>query len=235
MITLYGMGSPNVQKILLMLEELGLPYQFRFVDIWSGDQFAPEFRRLNPNGKVPVLVDDRGPEPLTIFESGAILIHLAEEAGRLLPSRGAARAEVLQWLMIQMTSIGPMFGQFVHFTRYQKDIAYAEARYRTEALRLMDVLDERLGTAPWLGGADYSIADVATYPWLRGAGMIGLPTDGRPNLARWLAAVAERPGTVRFLKKMDTEIRPASDAARQAAAAESLDRLVGRGRFSRVA
>lgn len=235
MITLYGIGSPNVQKIVLMLEELELPYQFRFVDIWKGDQFADEFRRLNPNAKVPVLVDDRGAEPVTIFESGAILIHLAEEAGRLLPARGAARADVLQWLMIQMTSVGPMFGQFVHFTRYQQGIEYAEARYRTEALRLMDVLNERLGGAPWLGGAEYSIADIATYPWLRVAGSLGLAIEGRPNLDRWMAAIAERPATARLLKKMDEEIRPLSDAARQAAPADSVDRLLGRGRFSRVA
>lgn len=233
MIELYGVASPNVQKIMLMLEELELPYDFHFVDVFAGDQFTPEFVRLNPNSKTPVLVDRRPADPVTIFESGAILIHLAEEAGVLLPPRGAARAEVLQWLMIQLTGIGPMFGQHVHFTRYKTDDPYAESRYRTEAIRLLDVVEARLGEAGWLGGADYSIADVATYPWLRILGHIRLPGDGRPNLERWLAAVRARPATGRFLGKLKPVVL-ASDQAARAATEEGLDRFLGRGRFARA-
>ncbi|MDJ1158950.1 glutathione S-transferase C-terminal domain-containing protein [Chelatococcus sp. SYSU_G07232] len=136
--------------------------------------------------------------------------------------------------MIQLTGIGPMFGQYVHFARYHKGIDYAEARYRSEAIRLMNLLGERLAAVPWLGGADYSVADVATYPWLRNAGPMGLPTEGRPKLARWLDAVAERPATVRFLEKI-RDIASATDAARSVATPDGLDRMFGRGRYARVA
>lgn len=233
-IELYGVASPNVMKIMLMFEELELPYAFHFVDVFKGDQFTPEFVRLNPNSKTPVIVDRRPAEPVTVFESGAILIYLAEEAGALLPARGPARAEVMQWLMIQLTGIGPMFGQYVHFTRYHRENAYAESRYRTEAIRLLDVVEGRLGEATWLGGADYSIADIATFPWLRILAHLGLPHEGRPNLKRWLEAVRARPATDRFLRKLK-EVVVATDGAVAASTDEGLDRFLGRGRFARVA
>lgn len=232
MIELFGGLSPNALKIMLMLEELELPYDFHFVDVFKGEQFTPEFVRLNPNSKVPVLLDHPPAETVTIFESGAILIYLAEEAGMLLPPRGPARAEVMQWLMIQLTGIGPMFGQYVHFTRYKLDDPYAESRYRTEAIRLLDLVEARLGEATWLGGSQYSIADIATFPWLRILRRIGLPSEGRPNLERWLAAVKARPATARFLGKLQP-VAVASDRAVEASTDEDLDRFLGRGRFAR--
>jgi len=234
MIELYASGSANVHKVLLMLEELEEPYEIRFIDVFKGEQFDPEFVALNPNSKVPVIVDRRGRDPLTLFESGAILIYLAEEAGVLIPPKGAERAEVLQWLMIQLTGVGPMFGQYVHFTRYMKDDPYAEARYRTEAIRLLDLVDKRLSTSPWIGGDAYSIADIAMFPWLRILRYLGLPHEGRPNLERWLSTVYARPATARFLQKLKP-LMQASDETVRLATDEALDRFLGRGRYTRSA
>src|SRR5579863_9259229 len=172
MIDVYGMSSPNVVKITIMLEELGLPYRQHHVNVFAGDQHAPEFLKMSPNNKVPVILDEEGPEgaPLAVFESGAILIYLAEKSGRLLPPRGVARVTVLEWLIVQLTSVGPMFGQLVHFTRYAPaGNDYGVNRYTSEVRRLMGVLDRRLSATSWLGGAAYSIADVATWPWIRTA------------------------------------------------------------------
>ena len=238
MIELYGMTSPNVVKIILMLEEIELPYEFHWVSVWRGDQFAPDFVRLNPNGKVPVIVDSDGPDgkPYAVFESGAILIYLAEKAGRLLPRAGAARHDCLQWLMIQLTGIGPMFGQYVHFTRFAPDPAheYSRSRYRTETLRLLDVLDARLRESLYLGGTEYSIADVATYPWARVLGFMGLDAAPYPGLSRWLGAVTARPAAQRAVAKVD-ELRPRSSRTSSAANADEMDRVFGRGRFARNA
>ncbi len=185
-----------------------------------------------------MIVDAEGPEgkPYTVFESGAILLYLAEKAGRLLPPKGAARYDAMQWLMIQLTGVGPMFGQFVHFTRFvPTPIDYAQSRYRTEALRLIDLLESRLGETAYLGGADYTIADIATYPWLRATRRNNfLSLDNRPNVTRWMAAIEKRPAAMRLEAKA-AEIAKVGEAHRAAASAEDMDRVFGRGRFARTA
>jgi GST-like protein len=236
MIQLYGMSSPNVQKIHLMLEETGLPYVIRRVDVWKGENFTPEFEAMNPTRKVPVIVDADGPdgEPCTIFESGAILIYLAEKTGRFLPARGAARYRALEWLAVQMCGIGPMFGQYTHFRMFAPEgNGYAESRYRTQAVRLFEALDTRLGQAPYLGGDAYTIADMATFPWMRDrSAKWGGDWDGWPNVRRWFASVAERPAAKRMVAEMGrvwaedlTSINTAPPAL--------VDRLLGRGEFAR--
>ncbi len=191
---LYAWGTPNGRKPLIMLEELGVDYELIQVPL-SGDQHKPEFLALNPNGKIPVLVDpgaDNGRD-LVLFESGAILIYLAEKHGKFLPPSGAARAATLQWLMFQMAGVGPMFGQFFHFTYSAAEkIPYAIGRYEQEVRRLYGVLEDRLGEAPYLAG-EYSIADMATWPWACNPANFGLSLDRMPNVKRWVEAIGARP------------------------------------------
>ncbi len=232
MIDLYALTSPNVQKIFLMLEEVELPYRVIPVDVWKGDQFKPEFTRLNPNAKIPVIVDHEGPggRPYTCFESGAILLYLAEKTGKLLPKDMAKRYDVIQWLMIQMTGFGPMSGQLVHFKRFAPaGNDYAVARYQTEVRRLYDVLEKRLGECEWLGGAEYSIADVATFPWTRNHDFLGAKWDDHPNCARWFNAIAGRAAVKRALAKVD-----AIPSVRESAKPDDVDRFFGRGRYARA-
>ncbi|MBV9432826.1 MAG: glutathione S-transferase N-terminal domain-containing protein, partial [Hyphomicrobiales bacterium] len=175
MITLYGMTSPNVVKIIIALEELGEPYELKTIDVFKGEQFDPDFVKLNPNAKVPVIVDSDGPggKPYTVFESGAILLYLAEKTGKFLPTERKARYDVMQWLTVQLTGVGPMFGQLVHFVRFApQGNDYSVSRYRTQVKRVCDVLEARLGEAAYLGGAEYSIADMATFPWARNLKML---------------------------------------------------------------
>src|ERR1700681_182620 len=157
MIDFYGLTSPNVQKIFIMLEECGLQYNFKPVDVWASAQHNPEFAALNPNKKIPVIVDHDGPggKPYTVIESGAILMYLADKTKRLLPTDMAKRYDVIQWLMIQLTGVGPTFGQFVHFSRFAPaGNDYSLSRHRTEMRRLYDLLEARLGASPYLGGAE---------------------------------------------------------------------------------
>ncbi|PKP88352.1 MAG: glutathione S-transferase [Alphaproteobacteria bacterium HGW-Alphaproteobacteria-17] len=201
MITLYGGPTPNARKIAIALLEMELEWQLEYVDILAGDQLTPEFLALNPNNKTPVIVDANGPagEPLTLWETGAILLYLAEKTGRFLPRDPVKRAICWQWLMFQVSGVGPMFGQQAHFTHYAKDRhPYAIERYSREVDRLMMVLDKRLGEAEWLGGDDYSIADMATLPYLRRqlierAGQF-------PNVDRWGAAMLARPAVAEGIK-----------------------------------
>src|SRR5580692_6247355 len=170
MIKLYGMGSPNVVRVFIALEELGLPYEVAPVDVFTGKQFDAEFLKLNPNAKVPVIVDSEGPggKPYTCFESGAILLYLAEKTGKLLPKDPAAKFDAIQWLMTQMSTVGPMFGQYVHFLRFAPaGNDYSKSRYLTQAVRVSEVISQRLATVPYLAGSEYSVADIATFPWLR--------------------------------------------------------------------
>jgi GSH-dependent disulfide-bond oxidoreductase len=231
MIDLYVLTSPNVQKIFIMLEELELPYRTIKVDVFQGDQFNPEFLKLNPNGKIPVIVDHEGPRgPFTLFESGAILLYLADKTGRFLPTDTVQRFEVLQWLMIQLTGVGPMFGQLTHFKRFAPaGNQYSLSRYQTELLRLYDVLEQRLGQSPYLGGPEYTVADIATFPWTRTHEWQGVKWDDHPNLGRWFNAISERPAVKRALAKID-----AITSKRDTAKAEDLDRLFGRGAFARA-
>lgn len=197
MYTLHVASTPNGLKPLILLEELGVGYELARVDFSKNQQKSPEFLAMNPNGRIPVLQDDG----LTIFESGAILIHLAEKEGRFLATGGAARAQALEWLMFQMSAIGPMFGQLNHFATFAPEkIPYAIERYRNECLRLLAVLDTRLGEAPFLAG-DYGIADMATWPWIQPLPERGVPLDAYPNVARWVGSVGARPSveTARLL------------------------------------
>jgi GST-like protein len=232
MIDLYALTSPNVRKVYIMLEEVGLAYKEIFVDVWKGDNYKPDFRKLNPNGKIPVIVDHDGPggRPYTVFESGAILMYLADKTGRLLPKDMAARYDVLQWLMIQVSTVGPMFGQFTHFRNFAPaGNDYGLSRYQTEVLRLYDLLENRLAASTYLGGPDYTIADIATFPWTANYKLQGIRLEAKPNLNRWCNAIAARPAVQRALKKVE-----AIRSSRETATEEDKDRFFGRGRYARV-
>lgn len=168
MISLYTWATPNGRKISIALEELGLPYEIQPVNIHAYEQFTAEFLKLNPNNKIPVIQDSDGPDgkPITLFESGAILIYLAEKTGSLVPTASAARYETLQWLMFQTGGVGPMFGQTHHFRHKASEQAYSLERYTRETHRLYGVLDVRLARSEFVAGDDYSIADIAIYPWV---------------------------------------------------------------------
>lgn len=200
MIDLYSWATPNGHKIHILLEELGLPYTVRPVDIGRGEQFAPEFLAISPNNKIPAIVDGDGPDgrPIALFESGAILVYLAEKTGRFLPADPRGRYATLQWLMWQMGSVGPMFGQAHHFRQYAPDkLPYAIDRYTNEARRLYGVLDRRLAAQRFLAGDDYTIADIATFPWCRSAANQGVDWADFPHARRWFDAVAARPAVQR--------------------------------------
>jgi GST-like protein len=234
MIDLYGMGSPNVVKIYIALEELELAYTVHPIDIFGGQQFSAEFEKLNPNAKVPVIVDDEGPggKPYTVFESGAILLYLADKTLRLLPTDMVARYDVIQWLMVQMTGVGPMSGQLVHFVRFAPGgNEYARSRYATQMHRLFEVIDARLGAVPFLGGASYSIADIATFPWLRLADvLLGAAKSKYPNVQRWVDTIAARPAVIRALAAVD-EVR-ARTTQFDKADPDVVDKVMGRGRYA---
>ena len=235
MITLYGMGSPNVVKVYIGLEELALPYTVEPVDVFTGKQFDEAFLKLNPNAKVPVIVDSDGPggKPYTLFESGAILLYLAEKTGKLLPKDMAAKYDAIQWLMTQMSTVGPMFGQYVHFMRFAPvGNDYSKSRYLTQVHRVNEVIEHRLGSAPYLAGADYSIADIATFPWLRNIpALIGADAMAKlPNVARWVKAIDERPAVKKALAEVDA-VRGRTTPFDKAEAM-NLDKMFGRGQFA---
>ncbi len=199
MIDLYTFTTPNGRKASIMLEEVGLPYNVHKVDITKNEQFTPEYVAINPNSKIPAIIDrDTG---ITVFESGAILIYLAEKTGsNLLPTNQKDRFQVLEWLMLQMGSIGPMFGQLNHFKKFAPEkIEYAIARYEKETLRLYGVLDRQLQDNEFICG-DYSIADIATYPWVAIYEFQGLTLDNHPNLKRWFETVQQHPAVQRGMK-----------------------------------
>jgi GST-like protein len=226
-VILYGMNSPNVTKVVIMLEELGAAYELRHVAVFSGEQFAPEFLAMNPLGKVPVLVDPERARPLA--ESGAILFALAERGGRLLPATGSARYEVMQWLMVQMSSIGPMLGQLNHFSLLPKQTEpYAHGRYLSLARRLYGLIDARLREQEWLAGGAYSIADIATYPWARYLEQHGFEAEQHPSLLRWRNAIAQTPAVKRAERRMSEAFNALSTQTRRAATREDLDRFFGR-------
>jgi len=195
MIDLYTWPTPNGHKIHIMLEECGLPYTVHAVDIGAGDQFKPAFLKISPNNKIPAIVDHDGPDgrPISLFESGAILLYLAGKTGQFLPDDVRGKYTALQWLMFQMGGVGPMQGQANVFFRYAPDkIQYAIDRYQNETKRLYGVLEGRLRDNEYLAG-DYSIADVATWPWVSIHAWAGVELEGLPNLARWLELVGKRP------------------------------------------
>ena len=234
MIKLYGSGTPNVFKVLFMLGETGLDFELERVNVVAQEQFKPEFIALNPNSKVPVIVDSEGPggKPHKVFESGAILIYLADKSGQFLPKEPAARSTALQWLMWQMASVGPMFGQAVHF----KYIApagtdYPRQRYMTEAHRLFGVLNARLSNNAYLAGAEFSIADMATYPWTgKYFKTRGFDPVDFPHVADWVKRLAARPGLQR-VNDLATTLFKEGLVKQKEADADSLDRFFGRGKY----
>ena len=204
MIDLYSAKTPNGQKIHIMLEEAGLAYKVIWVNISKGDQFKPAFLKISPNNKIPAIVDHDGPdgESIALFESGAILMYLAEKTGRFLPTEPRARIEVLTWLFFQMGSVGPMLGQAHHFRAYAPErIPYAVDRYTNEAGRIYGILDHRLAVHQYLAG-DYSIADMATFPWIRLHERQGQDMADFPNLKRWFDTIAARPAVAKDMERL---------------------------------
>ena len=215
MIDLYTAATPNGHKASICLEEMALPYTVHPLSLSRGDQKTPEFQRISPNGRIPAIVD-RDAGDFAVFESGAILIYLAEKTGKLLPTEAKARSRVLQWLMWQMGGVGPMMGQANVFYRYAPEkIEFAIGRYQREVRRLFEVLDRQLADHEYMAG-DYSIADVATWPWVSTHEWSGVGVDGLDHLQRWLKAVGERPAV----------IRGAAVPARDASDARSKDALI---------
>jgi GST-like protein len=214
MIEVYSWPTPNGHKVHILLEECGLAYRATPVNIGSGEQFAPEFLAISPNNKIPAITDPEGPDgkPISLFESGAILLYLAGKTGRFLPGDVRGRYEVLQWLMFQMGGVGPMLGQNHHFRQYAPEkIPYAIDRYTNEARRLYGVIDRRLASSAWLGGPDYSIADIATWPWLRNWKNQGMELAEYPNLERWFHAIEDRPAVQRGVQVLAGLRKPLTD------------------------
>ena len=234
MITLYGGGTPNVFKVLFMLGETGLAFRIERVNVLAQEQFRPEFIALNPNAKIPVLVDDDGPngQAHTVFESGAILIYLAEKTGRFLPVESVARYRVLQWLMFQMASVGPMFGQAMHFRHAAPAGSdYARRRYLTEARRLYGVMNGQLAASSHIAGDELSIADMAAYPWAANYfNALDVPRQDYPHVTAWMARLEERPGLQR-VNTLAKDLFKSGQVDMKKADADSLDRFFGRGRY----
>ncbi len=219
MIDVYSWPTPNGHKVHIMLEECGLPYQVTAVNIGGGGQFKPEFLAISPNNKIPALTDPEGPDgkPISIFESGAILVYLAAKTGKFMPKGDRDKYEVLQWLMFQMGGVGPMLGQAHHFRLYAPEkIPYAIDRYSNEAKRLYGVIDRRLSKSRFLAGKDYSIADIATFPWVRSWENQGIVLSDYPHLEKWFNKIAERPAVQRGVKVLAELRKPVrTDAERE--------------------
>jgi GSH-dependent disulfide-bond oxidoreductase len=203
MIDLYTWPTPNGHKASIMLEEVGIEYSVHPVDIANGEQFAPDYEAINPNGKIPTIVDQDGPggTPFAVFESGAILIYLAEKTGQFLSADPRERSQAIQWLMFQVGGLGPMFGQAQHFRRFApKPLPYAIERYSKEAERLYVVLDKRLGVSEFLAEGGYSIADIATYPWVVRSEWQGVSVADYPNVRRWIDTIGQRGAVQRGMR-----------------------------------
>jgi GST-like protein len=219
MIDLYAWPTPNLHKVTIFLEETGTPYNVIPVDIQRGDQFKPDFLKISPNNKMPALVDSDGPggQPMPLFESGAILMYLAEKTGKFMPQEMRRRYDVIQWLMFQMGGVGPMLGQAHHFRGYAPEkLPYAIDRYTKEAGRLYSVIDRRLGEAEYLAN-EYSIADMAVFPWIRPYERQGQKLEDYPNLKRWFDALNARPAVQKGLAVMADKRRqgPLDDKSRE--------------------
>jgi len=213
MIDLYSWATPNGHKIHIMLEECALPYNVHAVDIGAGDQFKPEFLKISPNNKIPAMVDSDGPDgkPISLFESGAMLIYLAGKSGLYLPRDVRGKYEALQWLMFQMGSVGPMLGQAHHFRLYAPEkIEYAVNRYTNEAKRLYRVMDRRLAEVPYFAG-EYSIADISIFPWTRSHANQGVDLADFPSFKRWYDTVAARPAVQRGVQVLANRRKPLTD------------------------
>ncbi len=220
MIEAWTWPTPNGHKVHIALEELGLPYKVIPVNIGAGEQFKPEFLALTPNHRIPAIIDPDGPggKRIELFESGAILIYLAEKTGRLMPTDPIEHYTCLQWLMFQMAGVGPMFGQYNHFAAYAPEkLPYAIERYSNEVKRLHRVLDKRLSEAVYLAGDEYSIADIATFPWIRNADRRGIDLAEYPSVKRWHDEIAARPAVMRGVEVLSEKQRKGTmtDAERE--------------------
>jgi GSH-dependent disulfide-bond oxidoreductase len=214
MIDLYSAATPNGFKVSIALEELGLPYTVCVVDLRRGEQFEPDFLRISPNNKIPAIVDKAAGE-LAVFESGAILTYLADKTGRLLAKEGRDRYAALEWLFMQVGHVGPTLGQFHHFANYATEkLPYAIERFTNEAKRVCGVLDRRLAATPYLAGAEYSIADIATFPWLLGGGK-SVDLASYPHLTRWIDELKARPAVQRGLLIPPRNDAPMDEKARE--------------------
>jgi GST-like protein len=214
MIEVYSWATPNGHKVHIMLEECGLPYHATAVDIGAGDQFKPDFLSISPNNKIPAIVDPEGPDgkPITLFESGAILLYLAGKTGRFLPQDTVAKYKVLEWLMFQMGGVGPMLGQAHHFRIYAPEkIAYAVDRYTNEAKRLYGVMNRQLAKNKYIAGPEYSIADIAIFPWLRSWKNQGIDWADHPHLKGWFDEIAARPAVQRGVEVLANQRKPLND------------------------
>ncbi|MCA8909527.1 MAG: glutathione S-transferase N-terminal domain-containing protein [Rhodospirillaceae bacterium] len=228
-IQLYSWATPNGVKVSILLEELDLPYQAHPINIGAGDQFTPEFLKISPNNKIPAIVDPDGPggTPYSVFESGAILLYLAHKTGRFWPEDPRALFDMMQWLMFQMGGVGPMLGQAHHFRQYAPEqIEYAVNRYTNEAGRLYGVMDKRLGASRFLAGDDYSLADIATFPWTRSIERQGHTLDEFPNVKRWFAEIDARPAVKKGVTVL-TEFR------KEGFDAKARDLLFGKGQYEK--
>jgi len=222
MVHLYSWPTPNGQKVQILLEELGVEYVATPVNILRGEQFDPAFLAFSPNNKIPAIVDSdgEGGEPITVFESGAVLLYLADKHKQFVPPGLRDRTEVLEWLFFQCSSLGPMLGQATHFRRYAADpVPYAIQRYTTEALRLYGVVERRLSGREWLAAGAYTIADIATYPWMVRFRRQGVTLDDFPNVKAWIGRVSDRPAVKRG---MDLLKEAALDTPIDAQAREAL-------------
>ena len=214
MIDVYSTATPNGHKVHIMLEECGLPYRIHHIDIGAGDQFKPEFLAISPNNKIPAIVDPHGPDgqPMSLFESGAILLYLASKVGKFLGNTDREKFTTLQWLMFQMGGVGPMLGQAHHFRIYAPEkIEYAVNRYTNEARRLYGVIDKRLAEAHYLAGDEYTIADIATFPWLRSWQNQGIDWADYPHARRWFDEIAARPAVQRGVAVLADARKPPQD------------------------
>jgi len=214
MIEVYSWATPNGHKVHIMLEECGLPYRVHAVDIGAGDQFEPAFLAISPNNKIPAIVDTDGPngEPVSMFESGAILLYLASKANRFLPADLRGRWTTLQWLMFQMGNVGPLLGQTHHFRVYAPEkLDYAITRYTNEANRLYGVMNKRLGQCRYFAGDEYTIADIAIFPWLRSWKNQGIDWSDYPHLKGWFDEIAARPAVQRGVEVLAQARRPITD------------------------
>jgi GST-like protein len=231
MIDIYFWPTPNGYKITVMCEEVGLKYNVIPINIGAGDQFTPEFLKISPNNRMPAIVDHDGPggKPIAIFESGAIMIYLAEKTGKLMPSDTRGKYNVIQWLMFQMASVGPMLGQAHHFRVYAPEkLEYAINRYTNEAKRIYNVIDKQLGETPYIAG-EYSIADIAIYPWLVPHNMQGQNLDDFPNLKKWYEGLRARPAVQAGFAVMSDQLKNRPPQQNQ----KAWDTLFGKTQFEK--
>ena len=229
MIDVYSTATPNGHKVHVMLEECGLPYRVHHIDIGAGDQFKPSFLAISPNNKIPAIVDADGPDgkPISLFESGAILLYLASKTGRFLGESDREKFSTLQWLMFQKGGVGPMLGQAHHFRIYAPEkIEYAVNRYTNEAKRLYGVMDRRLGESAYLAGDEYTIADIATFPWTRSFKNQGVELAEFPHVQRWFDEISARPAVQRGVEVLANLRKPLTDD-------KARDTLFGAGQYAK--